>query len=282
VPNRRWQLESEALGNNHLTHNNHFHPLWSVHEGEGPILATALHSGHEIRADLAKILALEEDNRLREEDPFTDILTKAVANRIVPIRSRFEVDLNRPREDAFYVEPDDAWGLQVWEQPPDQKMIEKSLHEFDLFYAETKKRLCHLEAEYGRFVVFDIHSYNYRRRCPDAAPDDPAKNPDINIGTGTMDRNKWENLVNHFIYDLRTFDYCGHHLDVRENVKFRGRQFASWVHTTFPDSGCVLSIELKKIFMDEWTGELDRRKLDLLYNALKSTLPGILSELKRL
>ncbi|WJG09181.1 N-formylglutamate amidohydrolase [Aliiglaciecola sp. LCG003] len=259
-----------------------FLPLWSVHRGSGPVLATAVHAGHEIRAELESILALEEADRLREEDPYTDVFTKVVENRIIPIRSRFEVDLNRPRDEAVYVSPENAWGLQVWEHPPDKKMIERSLREFDLFYAKTKSLLTQLETEYGQFVVFDIHSYNYRRNGPNEAPADPIDNPDINIGTGSMDHDRWADLVAHFIRDLRAFDYLGGHLDVRENIKFRGRQFALWVHTHFPKSGCVLSIELKKIFIDEWTGRVDIKILHLLVDALKSTLPGIAEELQRL
>lgn len=270
-----WQMEY------HPKQVTHFHPLWSWHEGEGPIFATAVHAGHEIRDELSRILQLDENTRFREEDPFTDVLAKVAESRIVPIRSRFEVDLNRPRKEAVYLEPEDAWGLQVWRHQPTQKMINHSLKEFDLFYAKTKKMLENLENRYGRFVVFDIHSYNYRRKGSNATPDDPMHNPDINIGTGTMVRPKWACLVDHFIADLRAFDFAGMHLDVRENIKFRGRQFATWVHSTFPHSGCVLSIELKKIFMDEWTGKLDREKLHLLFDALKSTLPGLSQELRR-
>jgi hypothetical protein len=29
-------------------------------------------------------------------------------------RSRFEVDLNRPRREAVYRIPEDAWGLDIW------------------------------------------------------------------------------------------------------------------------------------------------------------------------
>lgn len=261
---------------------NHFQPLWLVHSGKGPIFATALHAGHELREGLTEIIALEESTRLREEDPYTDLLTKVVPNRIIPIRSRFEVDLNRSRNEAVYLSPSDAWGLQVWKRKPTAKMIEESLAEFDQFYSETKKTLEKLETEYGRFVVFDIHSYNHRRQGPVAAPDSPSENPDINIGTGTMDRQKWAPIIDRFISDLKKFDYMGQHLDVRENVKFRGRQFATWVHQNFPDSGCVLSIELKKFFMNEWTGKIDGKKLLALYHALKSTLAGISQELQHL
>ena len=257
-------------------------PLWSVHEGRGPVFATALHSGHDIREEISRIIALDEDTRFREEDPYTDELAKVSQNRIIPLRSRFEVDLNRSRDKSVYLTPMDAWGLQVWQQKPSMKIIKHSIDEFDEFYATIYKFLHHLEDEYGHFVVFDIHSFNHMRQGPNTLPDDPELNPDVNVGTGTMERQRWENVIDRFIKDLRAFDYLGGHLDVRENVKFVGRELAIWVHTNFPLSGCVLSIEFKKIFMDEWSGTVDKRKLKALYQALKSTLPGISEELQRL
>lgn len=222
--------------------NNNLHPLWSVHEGKDIVFATALHAGHDVRKELTQIMALDELSRLREEDPYTEMLAEVTQNRILPLRSRFEVDLNRPREEAVYLTPDDAWGLQVWQQQPSQEMIARSLQEFDQFYAETKLILQHLEQKYGRFVVFDLHSYNHRRGGPDAPPEDPATHPEVNVGTGTMERVRWANVVDRFIKDLSAYDFDGRHLDVRENIKFIGRQFATWVHTNFPETGCVLSI----------------------------------------
>ena len=258
------------------------HPLWSVHEGGQPLFATALHAGHELREDLERLIALDENSRLREEDPYTDYLATIAPNRIVPHRSRFEVDLNRSREEAIYLDPEDAWGLKVWKQPPTEEEIRQSLAEYDAFYAEVRRFLDRLELEYGRFVIFDIHSYNHRRRGPKAPPDDPQANPEVNVGTGSLDRNRWGTLVDRFIADLRAFDFHGRHLDVRENVKFKGRHFAQWVHEHYPETGCVLALEFKKFFMDEWTGRLDPDELELIYEALKSTLPGIAEEMARL
>lgn len=86
-------------------------------------------------------------------------------------------------------------------------------------------------------------------------------------------------MVERFIKDLRKFDFLGRHLDVRENVKFKGRQLARWIHEHYPDSACVLSIEFKKFFMDEWTGEGDEEQIKAIREALQSTMPGILEEL---
>ena len=64
-------------------------------------------------------------------------------------------------------------------------------------------------------------------------------------------------LVERFIDDLRAERVAGHHLDVRENVRFRGGHLSRWCRRRYPDTGCVLAIEFKKVFMDEWTGEPD-------------------------
>ena len=47
------------------------------------------------------------------------------------------------------------------------------------------------------------------------------------------------------------------------------------MHARYPDRGCALAIELKKTFMDEWTGEVDDDRLARLEAALCGTVPGL-------
>lgn len=256
--------------------------IWEITRGHSPVVATAIHDGHQIREEVSKILALTNAERLREEDPFTAIWTEVAETRIIGLHSRFEVDLNRPREKAVYIEPEDAWGLHVWNEHPDTELIGRSLAAYDAFYGEVQTLLADVAEHFGHFVVYDIHSYNHRRRGPNDPPADAHSNPEVNIGTGNMDHQKWGSLIDRFMEDLRNFDFMGRHLDVRENIKFRGGQFARWIHESFPNSGCAIAIEFKKIFMDEWTGEPDRGKINTIHQALQSTLPGILKELGRL
>ena len=251
------------------------HPLWDEHTGTDPVMVTAVHSGHALRDELREIMALDDKTRLREEDPFTDAWVSISDNYILPERSRFEVDLNRARDEAVYMTPEDAWGLKLWKTTPTHEMQIRSLEEYDAFYAELRKLFDEMQALHGHFVVFDLHAYNYRRGGPDAPPEDPELNPEINIGTGTMDRDYWAPLVDRFIDDLRTFDFLGKHLDVRENVKFVGRQFPGWIHTHYPRVACVLAVEFKKFYMDEWTGLGDPVQIQAIRQALASTLPGI-------
>ena len=69
-------------------------------------------------------------------------------------------------------------------------------------------------------------------------------------------------------------------LDVRENVRFRGANVAAWAHERYPGRACVLALEFKKIFMDEWTGEADHARIDQLAAALAATIDPVLFALE--
>jgi N-formylglutamate deformylase len=253
--------------------------LWKITVGEGPLVAAAIHDGHALRSDVAERMALSEAERLREEDPFTGEWAEMVPTRVVVRQSRFEMDLNRPREKAVYVRPEDAWGLHVWNKEPAPDLIAASLAQYDAFYQEMHRLFSALRDRYGQFVVFDLHAYNHRRGGPDGPEANPEQNPEVNLGTGTMtDRARWGALVERFRGELHAFDFLGRHLDVRENIKFRGGYFPRWIHETFAGVGCVLSIEFKKFFMDEWTGEPDPQQLVAIRKALAGIVPGIREE----
>jgi N-formylglutamate deformylase len=255
---------------------------WQITEGDSPLVATAIHDGHELRDEVADLIALDERERFREEDPFTGIWTAVAETRLIARRSRFEMDLNRPREKAVYLTPDDCWGLNVWKEELTPEIVERSLAQYDAFYAELRRLFTDLEKRFGRFVVFDIHSYNHRRDGADNPPENPEENPEVNVGTGTMNREKWSPVVERFMDDLRSFDFLGRRLDVRENVKFKGGNMARWTHENFPETGCALALEFKKFWMDEWTGEPDKRQVEAIRQALAATVPGVLEELRKL
>jgi N-formylglutamate deformylase len=254
----------------------------NLHQGGFPLVAAAIHDGHALTDDVREIIALSEAERLREEDPFTGLWTAVTDKKIIAHYSRFQVDLNRPREKAVYLGPEDAWDLNVWKTRPTPGLLAQSLGMYDSFYDDLHREFTRLKNQYGRFIVYDLHSYNHRRRGPEKPVQDPQLNPEVNIGTGTMVRRQWATIVDRFINDLRAFNFRGRHLDVRENIKFKGGYFPRWVHENFPGSACCISIEFKKFFMDEWTGEPDQVQLDAIGDAVMSTVYGVLAELKKL
>ena len=216
-----------------------------------------------------------------EEDPHTDQLAAVAPTSIVVHRSRFELDMNRARERAVYRTPGDAWGLTVWRGPVPATVRQRSLRLYDRFYADLSAVLARAGAGGRPFVVLDLHSYNHRRGGPEAPPADPVGNPEINVGTGSLDRERWGGLVDRFMADLGTVEVTGRPLDVRENVRFRGGHLSRWVHAAFPGQACCLAVEVKKFFMDERTGELDEPVWAGVQEALAAAVPGVLDELDR-
>ena len=229
---------------------------WTVVTGDDPIVTTAIHAGHELRSEVSALMKLPESDRLREEDPFTDHWVGVARNSIVVHRSRFEVDINRPREKAVYRVPDDAWGLDIWSTEPDQALVDGSLKVYDEFYLRLGQLCDQVVEAHGHVVVLDIHSYNHRRGGPDAPVDDPELNPEINLGTKTI-APSWDDVVSAFATTMAELPFYDDSLDVRSNVKFTGGQMSRWINQRYGDTGCSIAVEMKKIYMDEWTGELD-------------------------
>jgi N-formylglutamate amidohydrolase len=229
---------------------------FEILEASGPIVATAIHAGHDLDEEVRRSSRLSPEERLREEDPFTDRMLPASATQVIGHASRFQVDLNRSRELAVYRRPEDAWGLDLWGEPPTEEHVERSLAEYDRFYEAMRGLLESVAERHGFFVVLDVHSYNHRRGGAHAAAEDPEGAPELNVGTGTLDTDRWGRTADVFVDHAREAGF-----DARENVRFRGGHFPTWVNTEF-GQGCALALEFKKTFMDEWSARVDEAGLE--------------------
>ncbi len=238
---------------------------WTVQRGPGPVVATAIHDGHGLRDAVAKAIKLPPLDRLREEDPFTGQAIADVPTNIIVHRSRFEFDLNRGPAEAVYATPEQCWGLDLWNAPPDAAMIAQSLDLYAQYYAMLGQVLDSVAALHPRFVVLDVHSYNHRRGGPAGDPTPQPDAPDINIGTFSMPRQQWGFLIDPLMQAMREFDFNGRQLDVRENVAFQGKgEQTRFIHHRYPGQACAIALEFKKFFMDEWSGEPDPLELDAM------------------
>ena len=241
------------------------HAWWTVQRGEGPVVATAIHDGNRLRPEIASAMKLAGLDRLREEDPFTGQAVVDVPTHVIAHVSRFEYDLNRAAEEAIYQTPEQAWGLDMWHAPVADDVVRRSRDLHAAYYRMLGQLLDDVAANHERFVLLDIHSYNHRRDGPDGAPTDPVKAPDINIGTFSMPRDQWVDVIDPLIEAMAGFDFNGRRLDVRENIAFQGKgEQTRFVHERYPAQGCAIAIEFKKFFMDEWSGEPDPAELDAM------------------
>ncbi|HVT28058.1 MAG TPA: N-formylglutamate amidohydrolase [Lacipirellulaceae bacterium] len=257
-------------------------PIWQAEYSDGPLVACAIHDGDYVRPEVAACLLPDAAQRRYEEDPFTAEWTAIAPTRIVARRSRFEVDLNRPRDKAVYLTPADAWGLELWKSTPAPEIVAKSLQEYDDFYEHLRFLLDRLVSRHGKVVVLDLHSYNHIRGGAGGAAGEPEANPEVNLGTGTMNRTAWSPVIDRWLTAMRAYDFFGRRLDVRENVKFFGGQLPRWIHKNFPHTVCALAIEVKKFFMNEWTGQLNGDQHREIGKALAGAASAVREELENL
>lgn len=248
-------------------------------KGNSPLVITAIHDGHKVRDELKDSFSLSEAERLREEDPFTGIWTGFSKNRIIVHHSRFEVDVNRSREKAVYQIPEDAWGLKVWKVKLSTEILEESLKIYDDFYQTAARYFDELFTQKREIVVYDIHSYNHRREGKEIEAN-PIENPEINLGTLNMDPELWKPIVDTLLKSFRDFNYKGRNLDVRENIKFKGGYFGKWLFERYGKAICPISIEFKKIFMDEHTGQGFEKSISLISDMVESSMAPVIKLLK--
>ena len=251
-------------------------PRWETRRGSGPVFATAVHAGHALRAEVAELSALTPDARRREEDPLTDVLASVGDQLFVSRASRFEVDLNRPTEEAVYRVPDDAWGLELWKSPLPEHVIEDSLAAHARFYAQMGNWLEELIETHGQVLLLDVHSYNHRRDGADNEPMPQADNPDIDLGLTTADRGRFGDVIDVLAETLAAGRLGEGTPDVRENVRFPdGGNWPEWVYAQYGAEVCTITLEYKKTFMEEWSGQADLARLEQLRAGLAAAVEAV-------
>lgn len=238
-----------------------------------PFWAFAVHDGHDIDKDLHPYLIADDATRLREEDPYTGSFAELPFNRFIVGTSRFQLDLNRIRKDSVYLQPEQAWGLSVWNEDLPHEHVEQLYEIHDRTFAKIDELIQSTIQDHGYFVVYDIHSYNAKRQDQFESVDTET-NPEINLGTA-HNHPKWRPFIDHFIQSVRDQNVGLPPIDIRENVKFRGGYLAKYITDRYGAYGCVLSIEFRKDFMDEWTGQLYPEKLQSYKQLLLHTADSL-------
>lgn len=269
------------------------------------ILATAIHNGHAMHPALLEDCGISETERLREEDPYTEAFTMPYSNRLIVYTSRFTVDLNRSPDQAVYLQPQDCWGLPVRKIQPTQELLTELKTGYDQWYFLLESTIKRLLEKHTLLLVLDMHSYNHRRGGSEAEPDPQIKNPDIILGRSNMPvhfypwvdklRETIQTKYPDYLAEQQTLQQKGFcdggcqsvlplqkplspTLDCRIDVKFTGGYLSRWLHHFFPSQVCSISVEFKKIFMDEWSGKLDTRYQDVLSAVFHSAIQELLPE----
>ena len=226
---------------------------YHIRTADSPLWSFAIHDGHQISPLLIPYMNVDEHTRLREEDPFTATIGELPINQLVIGTSRFQLDVNRPVADSVYLKPEQAWDLEVWHEAPPKAYLDILYRQHSAFYQTIESHLERTIQKYGYFVVLDIHSYNCRRQATDQSIDELA-DPQINLGTAYI-HPKWREQTDLLIAFIRSQSLYDMDIDIRENIKFKGGNLSQHLNRLYGEKGCVWSIEFRKDFMDEWTGE---------------------------
>ncbi len=207
-----------------------------------PYVCAAIHDGHQFRKELWDNCLHSEYERWYEEDPETKNMVKDHAILMSGCDSRFEYDLNRSPEDAVF---ETAWGKQLWKNPLSDSMKDKSLKKHDNFYKVVHALITKLETKFGICVVYDMHSYNWKRWDREV--------PAWNLGTSNID-------INRFGEDIEAWRQSLSKIKFPHNIKstalindtFQGNgYFLKYITETFQNT-LVLATEIAKVYCDEY------------------------------
>ena len=206
----------------------------------------AVHDGHQFRKELWSNCLHTEYERWFEEDPCTKEFVKSHPIVIAGCDSRFEYDLNRDPENAIYK---DAWGKQLWKEPLDAENHKKSMDKHYAFYSVVHALCNKLEALFGSVVVYDMHSYNWRRWEREV--------PVINLGTANIDNTRFGASVEAWRQSLSELE-LPHAIEATSKINdtFQGNgYFLKYITQNFKNT-LVLATEFKKIYCDELEGTI--------------------------
>lgn len=201
----------------------------------------AVHDGHQFRRELWDSCLHSEYERWYEEDPATKKMVDSHPIVIAGMDSRFEYDLNRAPESAIY---EDAWGKQLWKQPISEDMKQKSLQKHQNFYRVVHALIHKIERLYGCCVVYDMHSYNWKRWDREV--------PTWNLGTANIDQTRFETEIELWRTLLSQMKLPnGIKSSAKINDTFQGNgYFLKFITQSFSNT-LVLATEIAKVYCDE-------------------------------
>ncbi|MCH2193086.1 N-formylglutamate amidohydrolase [Kordia sp.] len=228
-----------------------------------PYACGAVHDGHQFRRELWENCIHTEYERWFEEDPATKEMVQTHPIVIAGMDSRFEYDLNRAPESAIY---EDAWGKQLWHSPPPADMKQKSLDKHANFYKVVHVLIAKLEEKFGVCVVYDMHSYNWKRWEREV--------PTFNLGTGNVDNERFGELIESWRTMLSEIKLPnGIASSSKINDTFQGNGYFLKFITQHFSNTLVLATEVKKIYCDEINQIMFPEVVSALEEALKTLVP---------
>lgn len=228
-----------------------------------PYACGAVHDGHQFRKELWDNCLHSEHDRWYEEDPETKNMVKSHPIVIAGCDSRFEYDLNRIPEEAVF---ETAWGKQLWKEPLSEQMKAKSMAKHTNFFKVVHALISKLEEKFGVCIVYDMHSYNWRRWDREV--------PTWNLGTSNIDNDRFGSDVESWRHSLSKMKLPN---DIKSTSKvnntFYGNgYFLKYITANFKNT-LVLATEVAKIYCQEYEQTIYPEVVKAIEEELKTMLP---------
>lgn len=233
-----------------------------------PFVCGAVHDGHQFRKSLWENCIHTAYERWYEEDPCTKQMVQDFPIVIAGCDSRFEYDLNRPPETAIF---DTAWGKQLWKSDLPKNEKAHSLAKHSNFYKVVHALIAKLESEFTNVIVFDMHSYNWKRWDREV--------PVWNLGVSNIDMDRYGVIVESWRAKLEGIQLPnGIRTTSKINDTFQGNgYFLKYITRNFENS-LVLATEIAKVYCDELTGILFPEVVRAVEDQLKVLVPEMVKE----
>lgn len=236
-----------------------------------PFVCGAVHDGHQFRQSLWDNCLHTEYERWYEEDPCTKQMIQNFPIVISGCDSRFEYDLNREPERAVY---EDAWGKKLWRLPLVDSEKQQSYEKHSNFYRVVNALIAKLEGEFENVLVFDMHSYNWKRWDREV--------PVWNLGTSNVDNDRYGALIESWRAKLGAMQLPnGIKSTSKINDTFQGNgYFLKYITQNFRNT-LVLATEISKVYCDELSGVIYPEVVKSVENQLKDLIPLQVDEFQK-
>jgi len=223
----------------------------------------AIHDGHQFRKELWENCLHTEYERWYEEDPCTKDMVKTHPIILAGCDSRFEYDLNRTPVEAVF---ETAWGKQLWKHALPEEMKAKSLQKHTHFYQVVEALISKLQDKFGVCVVYDMHSYNWRRW--------DRKVPTWNLGTSNIDNNRFGKDIERWRQSLSDIKFPN---EIESTSKindtfFGNGYFLKFITENFKNT-LVLATEIAKVYCHEYDQIIYPEVVKAVEEELKIRLP---------
>jgi hypothetical protein len=223
----------------------------------------AVHNGHQFRKELWDNCIHTEYERWYEEDPETKNMVSSHPIVIAGCDSRFEYDLNRDPENAVF---ETAWGKALWHEPLSEEKKNRSIDKHANFYKVTHALISKLEEKFGIAIVYDMHSYNWKRWDREV--------PTWNLGTSNVDNDRFGDDIELWRQSLSEIKFPKQIKSTALiNDTFQGNgYFLKYITQNFKNT-LVLATEIAKIYCDEYDYLIYPEVVASVEHQLKTKLP---------